>query len=664
MAMFHFFTDTNLPLSQSSGDAFGPQGVDGSPPNDKYRVSSMHRAAALNPTAYAVCNGIVCVQEISGSSPALVNLILKPLDRPPLNFVPISYYVYKGIRKDSLFDSTGNAIAADDGTNDLRKAIWDSANKRHTSAPASALGIDLSAAFDATLYGDAAPIDNLFFRTGGAQFPAVAGGWKIGIFDKNLFGLMILLDGIGWRHELALTRGLEDHVRVQTLTPNEPPDQVFAHWRDKERVLRFMDPCAFYGSFYGSRIRAKTSTGSFDVKKGDAIYTDVLASFSNKNTTYLDIRNEHNNSFDYFNNYHRKIEVAFDANSARSQLDYYGSGWPILNIDGSRFPAGNATGVNVLRVALPAGDNVSPLLYISQGYKPNGSPAFPAALSSAEKIAHVNVQGAVIDEVKLAFPNAASAGKAIASYARLKYFKRFDASQTPVSGPPTTIVAINYLDNLFYPLELETVLSGSAPVKSVVHDEEIYVDARADLGFDFIGKVGFAIEGYALNKSNVTLFAYPSFVISGDGGAKTIPLSIVGEAIRGTDPYLNLLLKKFPGTGITLGGIELTPLVRAMSLVAAASDADHFTTSNFAHFVALVFDKQAYQDLVARARTSFAQGYRVYLGVKDAVTQQDSKHADYTTNEVVLRGYVLNGNALTATEITSGPTANVKVYSK
>src|SRR4051812_39407795 len=97
-ARFHFFTDTDLPLAQPSADAFGPQLPDAT--HDRYRVSSMHSAAS-DPAAYAVCGGIICAQEIPGS-PSLVNLILKPLDRPPINFVPDRYYVHRGIRRDSL----------------------------------------------------------------------------------------------------------------------------------------------------------------------------------------------------------------------------------------------------------------------------------------------------------------------------------------------------------------------------------------------------------------------------------------------------------------------------------------------------------------------------------------------------------------------------------
>jgi hypothetical protein len=670
-ATFHFFTDTNLLSPQAPTDAFGSVGTDGAG-HDSYRLSSAHRATS-DPTAYAVCSGIVCVQEILGTSPALVNLILKPLDRPPVNFVPVRYYIYKGIRKDSLFN--GAAIAAP-GTNRLTQAIWDSQNAKNqrvnppatTAAPAEALGVNLTAASDATNYADSAPIDNLFFRTGvDAQFPVVAGGWKIGTFDKTGFGFAILLDDLGPRHELALTRSLNDYCLVATPTGMETSDQLFARRHDKEKVLRFMDPCAFYGSFYGSRIRAKTSTGTFDVKKGDSLYTDVVARFYNKNIAWLDIRNEHNNSFNYFNNYGPQIAIAYGGTVPPSRPDYYATGWPILKIAGSQFAVNNAKSLNVLRVALPAGDNSRPLLYVSQGYKSTdpGPSVFPNPLTSADKITKPNIQGGWTDEVALAFPNVASSTNAqpVACYTRLKYFKSFDPSQTAPQRPPTTVVATNYLDNIFYPIELQTVLVGNSHVKSAIWDEEVYVDAMTDLGIEFIGKVGIAVDSF-----NVTFFAFPSFVISNVEGGKTAPLSVVGEAFEADELYLNLLLKKFPGNGIDKSKITPTPpegSVSAISVIADAATDGKFTSPNFAHFVALVFDKPAYQDFVTQAAASFLAGYRVYLSVKDGVPHNN---AAYTTNEVELRGYVLTGGAVTVaeknTDSASGFTTNVKVYSK
>jgi len=671
---FHFFTDTNLLAAQLSSDAFGPAGTDMAG-NDQYRISSMHSASS-NPAAYAICKGIVCAQDIPNTSPALVNLILKPLDQPSINFVPVRYYVYKGILKNSLF--TAATIAAS-GTNQLTTAIWDSQNARNQSAntpnvpaPAEALGIDLTAVLDSTKYGDTMPIDNLFYRTGvDAEFQIVKPGWTIGTFDKTRFGFEILLDGLGSKRELGLARTLENYVSVPPPSSSSPAD-VFAHWHDKEKVLGFMDPCAFYGSFYGNSISAKTSTGSFDAKKGDSLHKDVIALFLNKNRAYVDIRNQYNNSFDYFNNYGRNLQIAFDATATPLSLDYYATGWPILIIEGTKFSVTNSGHFNTLRVALPLGDNNLPLLYLSQGYKSTGSSPFSQKLSDADRVIQMNLQPGALntDEVALALPNLASSTNAqpVACYARLKYFRRIDPSQTVTPGSPATVVAFNYLDNIFYPLELKPVLGGTSQIKSVVHDEEVYVDAKADLGIDFIGKVGFATDS-----SNVTFFVFPAFVISGDDDAKSTPFSIVAEGYEGSDTYLNMLLTKFDPKVIEKSQIVGNPTPASDLTVIDVSRGDttdgKFASPNFDYFIALVFGNPLYQSLVSLAASSFLPGYRAYLGVKNITRQTDAVGVDYVRYELVLRGYVLANGRVELKEQNTDPdavpayTANISVYS-
>lgn len=97
---YYFFTDINQQASNASDyinvqppeDAFGPI-TPGTAGTDQYRVTSLHKAS-YNPTAYAACDGIVCVQRIpvtiTGTSPPLVNVILKPLVQPALSVLESS----------------------------------------------------------------------------------------------------------------------------------------------------------------------------------------------------------------------------------------------------------------------------------------------------------------------------------------------------------------------------------------------------------------------------------------------------------------------------------------------------------------------------------------------------------------------------------------------
>jgi len=226
---YFFFTDANqqdFVNVQTAAGSYGPISP-GTAGTDEYRVTSLH-TASFSPTAYAACDGIVCVQRIPSTS--LVNTILKPLAQPALNFAPVKYIIYKGILASSLINGTETAPATN---NDLTKAIWDDQAKKNASAgtslnpPAEALGVGLTG----LNFADTDPIDNLFYRAGVTfQLPVVKGGWSIGQFDKAGFGIEVLMEGLNFHRPLSLARQLENKISVATLTGSENPAQVFDHW--------------------------------------------------------------------------------------------------------------------------------------------------------------------------------------------------------------------------------------------------------------------------------------------------------------------------------------------------------------------------------------------------------------------------------------------------
>ena len=121
---YFFFTDANAQAShptsylnvQTAAQAYGPLPASGG--NDEYRVTSLH-TASFHPTAYAVCDGIVCVQRIPNT--ALLNIVLRPLVQPALNLAPVKYVIYKGILENSLING---AEVASPGNNDLAKFVF------------------------------------------------------------------------------------------------------------------------------------------------------------------------------------------------------------------------------------------------------------------------------------------------------------------------------------------------------------------------------------------------------------------------------------------------------------------------------------------------------------------------------------------------------------
>lgn len=680
---YYFFTDTNRLLAQTT-NAFGPipKPASAAPTDpDEYRVTSLH-TSSVNPPAYAPCNAMVCVQRVNAT---VVNIILKPRVQPALNFAPIKYILYKGILASSLVNGTETAAAAN---NDLTGVIWDTQAKKNLSAgtsvhpPAEALGIGMTAAASPD-FADTESIDNLFYHPGVSfQPPPVAGGDSLGLFDKDKFGIDVLMEGLNFHHPISLARTLENRISVPALTGNESPAQRFDHWHAKEQVLGFMDPCAFYGSFFRAGLQAKTSGATpFVPKSGNALYQDVLFQFLNRNTAYLDIRNEYGFSFDYFKNYGTSLVLNGNPTSPDpSPIDYYASKWPILTLTGSRFPATHTTTArNAFRIQMPAGDNPQPLIYVSQGYrdvkaKGNG---FPAELVGGERF-FADFEPPVggytttkkmsgLASMTFVVPNVTGLAATTLSscYIRIKYFKR----QQGVLVEPTVIQATNYLDNLVYPLDLRILPRGSAATKTSVYDEEIYVNAQnvAGLQFDFVANIGIARDA-----DNTSFWVVPTCVRTVAGQASAL-VTLSGETSE-SPSYPDVVASKYPQVRLRKGDLR----VSANDTVAVAdfvSDADPaanatFAVPDFRKLLALVVANTTYDSWKSRLTTSGAaldNRFRIYLGVKNLEGKTDIVGAGYTSFELVLRGFALDAvtGGYRVQEMSTDPaagTANVTLY--
>jgi hypothetical protein len=708
-ASYYFFTDANQQATgltqfidlQLAEKAYGPVMAGAAAGMDEYRVTSLH-TASFEPTAYAACDAIVCVQRIPstgltglGITVPLVNVILKPRVQPALNFAPVKYIIYKGILESSLINTTAPTEVAPAATNDLTKAVWEAQATKDkktgattaTKAPAKALGVDLDASFTdsgVTPFTDNDPLDNLFFRTGVLfQLPIVKGGWSIGKFNKTSFGMEVLMDGLGFQHTLALARVLEHKISVPELTSSENAQQLFDHWHAKEQVLGYMDPCAFYGSFFRVGVQAKSSGNvPFTNRAGNALYNDLLFAFHNKGISYLDIRNEHGFSFNYFTNYGTHIQLSCDpANVQPAPTDYYASCWPILTLPKSGFPAGNTTMArNAFRIQLPVGDNPQPLLYVSQGYRDinRKRKGFPEELKSAERFydsfeppaggftATLNKSGH--SSMTFVVPNVTgqSAVTPVSCYVRLKYLKQ----QQGATNAPTVIKSSNHLDNLFYPLDLRVLFAGSASIKSFVYDEEVYASVQdsAGQGFDFIGQVGIARDA-----ANTSFFLMPSIVRAKEGQASRL-VTLSGETSDFAGDYPRFVALKSPLERVIKSDLVFSA-TNHVPVATFYSDGDeaareNFNVPDFDKFFMFVVANATYdswKSKVTAAGSALDGRFRVYLGMKNWQTQADSTGVEYTSFELVLRGYELDANAghYKVREMNTDPTSNttnVKVY--
>lgn len=341
MSNFYFFTNLylngNVISSQDSSDAFGP--ID----DMNYRVCSLHNLP-VNAKAYAICDGLIFAQKIPTTNELVV--VLKPTKQPnSFNLGHIKFIIYRNIKQSSLIN--GNQIAAA-SNNDLTKAIWDSFQKladeddsinANDKPGVEALGIDLS-----TSGQD--PLEDIFYLEDGRPFFSVNGGWHIGNFTgaSKKAGLEIVIDTPGYEPKLETARQ-DDHTINITVSINNASSsqEKFWHWHQKEAVLNYLDPCAFYGSLIGEGIRLpELQTNPEDpVPLGNM--DDIVSFFQNKNKAYLVINNNHQKSYNYYGFFdylgeRGKIMLNQQVNplpapipSSLNPVDFYDE-WPLYTI--------------------------------------------------------------------------------------------------------------------------------------------------------------------------------------------------------------------------------------------------------------------------------------------------------------------------------------------
>ena len=572
---------------------------------------------------------------------------------------------------------SGNDVAPS-ATNDLTKSIWDSQQAKNASAgtsdnpPAEALGIDI------TTNG---AVDDVFYRENVSyQLPLVRAGWSLGQFDPAGFGFEIMVEAIGFDPALPLVRTAANIITVAALSPSPTQAEEFEHWHDKEAILNYIDPCAFFGGFYFHTLKVKHANGSVSKKKKNEVYDDVLKGphltaanegmFFNRNRTYLDIRNEYNHSINYFKNYgtytNTDINCAFAAADPLTARNYYASHWPLMVLDNSDFPTGNAaSNKNFIRLALPdgAGDNPLPTLYISAGYLAD---LYPREPKDKGKLIDVNVAGGFTDEVALAFPNRddLSTTTAVSTYTKLKYFKRFDPSATtpPVSSG-TVIRASNYLDSLFIPFAMKIPFGGSARIKSVLCDTETFVSGGPTSSGDSVVKVGKAED-----VSNVTLFACPFIVRDESVESISVPYLLSGQSVDGDDTFLNVFARSYAPERLRKSQLIIS--ASATMYVEFVNDNGVNSTKaipDLDRFIGFAFGHATFNILTNLASSHFETKYGTHLGVTNIQAQTDDLGFNYVSYELVLRGFVLNGGVIGVGEIRTDPatnfTSNIVIYS-
>lgn len=663
MAAFYFFTDIDLLNVQPASGAFGP--VAPTATHHRYRTCSLHSATG-EPRAYAVCAGVVIVQQ--DSDPQLVNLILKPSERATTGIEAVSYYIYKGIKKSSLIDGDMVALNTNELTVNIKKnqdILNENLDKEAGNPPGTTTDRPSNKVLGYHLAAPGTPgttlLDDLFLDNDpDFQWTTVKGGWSIGSFHAPSFGFQVLCDKSG--PAVTMSTQVDHLVEVQMLPGSPTNADSFRHWNAKEQILNYLDPCAFYGSFYFEGLSVRKFADTAQVS-GSELYHQVLSKFQNKNVVYLEIRNERNFSFNYFKNYGNSFRIAFDGASPTVLKNYYGEGWPCFRILNTDFPAGVTSKKHVIRLALPKGNNVGPRIHLSKGaFNPQNADADLKPPVGKEKFRELTVTEAdsFTSEVSLAVPNETSYGgtQAVCSYIQLRYLEKFDYRSYPRSSSGVHVKGAHYMDNIFPPTRLLNPVKADKTYRKT-YFEETYADDERNLDFDFMGAVTIVADA-----DNIVFMFYPA-----DTGFyykdKDTKLSITGERVVASqiDSLARLAQQMSPKTVLEKSKISIDPELLTLEYKdttdTSSTDPLHKPLEDIS---SVVISRTEYQTIIDTAKlpASFDQSLPVYIGLHESETGTDANGRQYKQYQITLVGYKeVSGNPAELEVVTVPTSINV-----
>lgn len=277
--------------SQTSSQSFGPQS------SNEFNCTSKFTLTGADPKkAFAVQTGLLIVQEDSSGR---INVAIKPILNLGPNRPVVDYYVYRGLSKSNFFITSGtdtNVIAYQSSSEtDLTEEMWLAYNQNHgnTTGPiaSSTLG------FDSNMNGNIT-LQSIFNGNESVQTQPVTKGMYIGDWDNS--------DDIGFEVVLMNHDFFPDvdYLKEKSYSINMTGATTVAEQKARrERCLAFLDPAALYGLHYYDGVSAKDESLNETGFQEDSAYLNLIDLFDSRNRVYIDVRNEHGYSYNFYGNY-------------------------------------------------------------------------------------------------------------------------------------------------------------------------------------------------------------------------------------------------------------------------------------------------------------------------------------------------------------------------
>jgi len=662
MAKFYFFTEPDKLSQQTSTHAFGPASDSGV--KERFHLTDIHQSSQ-DLKAFAICNGLVCAQQDSDNS-NLVHLVLKVTEQPPFDFPYISYIIYKGIKKESLISGTTIADKSKSKFLDNLQTSWEHYSTS-TKAPKECLGIHLTTNLDNQLYADNAPLDNLFYQGDDEfQLSLAKGGEHIATFDKSGFGIEVIVEGINYIPTIGLARKKSNYLEVTKNNSgggNTLNDKTFFnHWHQKEVILNFIDPCAFWGSFYAGKLFSINTTGVEVKLKKEEIYETLLKSkFQNANKVYLDIRNECHQSINYYKNYGTEVKLTLDESAEFNQvtpISYYRNGWPLLIIDNTFLPSNVTEKAAKIKIGLPKGDNTLPLIYIAKGYRKKNRPI----RNRRKFVTKARYFGSdFLDPFDLMTP--VHNGVLIAGYHKVKYLRKIDKN-TYLNPPTSSELAPlhNYsINNIFRPYTMRIPFEADKDFRSKIYWEEVFVDKPYEGGGQYMAAVGLIEDQY-----NYTFFAFPTQYFSRGRNANSFP-AWVSEIKNEEQHFIERAIERFQLATLQKQKLQLATGGGGASQEVETLVITQSNTGLFNHLFQpkpedltfIMLSKAEHDTFKATIDNSNLESqYPIYLKVEEIETGTDEQGVSFAKYGLELTGLKGSGNILQSHSITT----NINFY--
>lgn len=497
MATLHHFTTGASITTQIPGQAFGKlPTVDGL---ERYNLENKFSVTAGAP-AFAPCKSrVIYLQDVANNQ--LLNVVAFPV-ASSLAGLPVKAIIYRGLTKSALIDSAGN-VQQDDSSwssdnvlktvKDLQLKISNATGVIPSPVPQNCLGVQFSndpddKLLEAPLFDDSSNFHPLIVE-GGCQIGKFSGG-------ETPAGVEVILDRIGYDPTIKLLKSGNHILEIPelVLSPSDTAEEQlikkFNNRFRKEEILGYMDITALYGCY---RNRGLTISGT---SSGDAF----LASYLNKNSVYIDVRDRYGFSYNHFLGLRDTLSVGFagaDNNFVFQEHHYY-AGWPILRLDAAQYATAKAN--FQVRIPIEIGDALNRYYVTNFADKiasvVDGQRRRSIAVGGDPDDGHIQLNATE----PLRLRNwCYSDNKLGSNYFLLK----IDATGDTVEGALSTNIWKNRfsmkMKNVFGTTNMQ---EGHFSVNTyAAYNSPVISDAKA-------GEVYYAVSGIAVDKENVTFFSF------------------------------------------------------------------------------------------------------------------------------------------------------------